>query len=770
MAELTSLGLLLKRYRVAAGLSQEALASRADLSARAISDLERGLHRTPHGVTLDLLSDALALSAQQRALLLAAAHPELAVAVPQPGSAFPPTHAHHLPAPVTALFGREREQEQAVALLRGDTARLVTITGPGGIGKTRLALQIALALSTTLDDGAVFIDLAPVRDAALVPNAIAQTLGLREQGNTPLDQQLRAYLYDKHMLLLLDNFEQVIESALLISDLLSACPHISCLVTSRAPLRLRAEHILPLAPLPLDDAIVLFRERARAVRPESIMTVTDVATLCERVDCLPLAIELVAGQISIFSLSQLLERLDQRMALELEGARDLPTRQRTLEAAIGWSYDLLAANQQRVFRALGVFLGGATLVAAKAVCWSQHQEAEGEALLALAALVDASLIQVEVTPGRSARFHMLDLVRTYAQERLRAEGEEDEACRRRATYFAALVESLMSSGFGVDTDAELLGQDLPNARAALEWAEEQRDAELGMRLAGFARLWEVRGAGGEAERWVERMLTLDAEAREQGRPCAPMSLRVERLYGYARLLLNHGNLVKAEQKAGEALLLAQQTNDQDGLASAHATLGMIAQARGDIEQATALFTESTAHAGPNARSEARYRALFFLAEQARMRGDLERAHGLLEDALKGAQVAGNAWDSAIITTLLGHVERLQHDYSMARTHYLEGLDGLHAFGSLTHFAWCLEGYSALLCAEGNHTLAARLCAVATTLRKQSGAPLPESERQAFEQTLACGRDALGEARYVEEWEAGLSLTVAAALAEAVRSK
>lgn len=778
MHEQTSLGLLLKRYRLAAGLSQEALAQRADLSARAISDLERGLHRAPHSATLDLLATALALSTQQRTLLLAAARPELAAATepPPPRSAGPQAavlpHPQGLPAPPTPLIGRESECDRALTLLRQGTSRLVTITGPGGVGKTRLALQIAHTLAESFPDGAVFVDLAPIREAALVPGALAQAVGLRVQGDDPLDHELRAFLGDKRMLLLLDNVEQVVAAAPFVAELLAWCPLVAILVASRAPLRLRGEQTIPLAPLALEDAIVLFRERAHALAPGGSFAVADVAAICERVDCLPLAIELVAGQAPLLSLPQMLDQLARHAPLTVEGARDLPARQRTMAAAISWSYELLSADQQRCLRALAVFVGGFTLPAARAVCWSASDTAtEAEQILTLAALVDASLAQAEITAGGYARFHLLELVRAFALERLHAAGEEEDCRHRHATWFAALADPLMASGPGANHRADELGQELANARAALVWAEQQRDAALGLSLVGFFRLSDMRGVVGEVEHWLASMLALDAEARAAGTPTAPLVLRVERLYGYARTLLNRGALDQAEALAREAVATGQQLAPEDahdGLSSAWATLGMIAEARGDLEQAAAAFTKSVACAGADARSESRYRALYYLAEIARYQGDLARAQALLEQAHAGAEAAGNDWDSAIMTTMLAHLARQRHDTAQARSHYLDSLARFQRFGSPTFFAWTLEGYSALLCAEGGFLRVARLCAAAAMLREQAQTPLPAAERAAFDDIVAQSRSSLGDTAFATAWGAGSLLTMAEALTEAAR--
>lgn len=769
MAEPTSLSLLLKRYRMVAGLSQEALAQRADLSARAISDLERGLHRAPHTATLELLASALALSSHQRAMLLAAARPELTSEIAAPGVATLAAHPRGLPASPTALVGREVEFARAVELLSHESVRLVTLVGPSGVGKTRLALQVARDLTATFGDGAVFVDLAPIQNPSLVPGAVAHALGLREQPDTPLDQQIHAHLGDRRVLLLLDNFEQVVASALFVADLLSWCPRVALLITSRTPLRLRGEHLLPLGPLPLEDAIVLFRERAYATRPGQPLAVSDMAAICERVDCLPLALELVASQVAMLSLSQIAEQLEQRLPLALEGARDLPARQRTMETAIGWSYDLLTPEQQRCFRAMGVFVGGATLEAARAVCWPDDAASDAEAFLALAAAVDASLVGAEIAPDGSTRFRLLELVRAYALDRLRAEGEEHDCRRRHATYYASLLDRKSATGTMPQTPDAPPVRELTNARAAIEWAAQQREAALALQVAGYWRMWSQRGQTGEGEHWLSETLALDAEARAAGAPVAPLLMRVERLYSFARALLNRGNLERAGIMAQESVSLAREVGDPGALSNAYATVGMVAQARGDIEQATAAFTESVAFVDPDEPHEASYRALSHLAELARYQGDLDRAHALLERARAGAEAAENAWDSAIMTTLLAHLERQQREYARARPRYLESLRHFLAFENSNFFAWCLEGYCALLSAEGDYAIATRLCAAAATLRLQEQAPLPTAERAAFERMLASARAALGDRVYEAEWQAGSSYTASQALVAALKS-
>jgi tetratricopeptide (TPR) repeat protein len=538
-------------------------------------------------------------------------------------------------------------------------------------------------------------------------------------------------------------------------------------VTSRAPLRLRAERTLPLGPLPLEEAVTLFRERAQAARPDGAYAGPEAAAICERLDCLPLAIELAAAQIRVLPSSQILEHLTQRLALLRAGARDLPARQQTMEDAIGWSYELLTEPQQRCFRALGVFVGGWTLETAQAVCWAEEARAPQETLLTLAALVDASLVQAEMAAGGAVRFRMLELMREYAVGRLRVAGEEEQCRRRHATYYAGLAESVVVFGPGQRADGGQLALELPNARAALAWAEERLDAATGLRLAGWSRLWQIRGQIGETVQWLERMLALDAQAREQGEPVAPLTLRVERLYGFARALLGQGQLGQAEAFATEAVRMAERIGDEHGMSHAWATLGQIAQASGHLEQATAALTESFTHAGLADQGDLRHRVLVQLAELARMRKDVVRATAYLQEALAGAHATGNTWDVAVITTLLGHLAHQQQRYVEARARYRESLVLFRAFGSPTYIAWCLESLAATLCAEERYVRATRLCAAASELRKQANTPLPPAEREAVERVIATTRAVLGEPVYAAEWAVGSALTQDAAVAEAL---
>jgi non-specific serine/threonine protein kinase len=486
-----------------------------------------------------------------------------------------------------------------------------------------------------------------------------------------------------------------------------------------------------------------------------------VATVCERLDCLPLAIELAAVHVRTLPVAQLAEHLAQRLPLLRGGMRDLPMRQRTMEDAITWSYELLDESRRRVFRALAVFVGGWTLEAAQVVGWDAPP-AQHETTLILADLVDASLVQAEFV-AEQVRFRFLEVTHEFALARLRASGDE-AACQRRHALWYARLAGVAAPDDSVARSAQL-ALDVPNIRAAIEWAEAHQDAVIGMQLAGLVRMASIGGRVVEATQWLERMLAVDDQARQHGGVTAPPQLRVERLTGLARGLLNQGRNELARQRAEESLQLAERILDESGISSAYLTQGLIALANGELEEAAHAFTESYVFAGRSGRRDLRTQSLVQLGELARQQGDTERAESLLLEGLEQARMSNEAWSEAIISTLLGRLATQCQDHATACKRYHRALLLLRGFGAAPFIAWCVEGLALTLCAHGETDLAVRLCAAAGTLREQASTPLPVNERDQIERMLADARAAIGDDAFAVAWNEGTTMSLDAIVAE-----
>ncbi len=761
-------GPLLKRYRVAAGLTQEALAERAGLSVRAVSDLERGLKRTPRRDTLDLLAEALALSPHKRTLFVGAARPEVDLALMDRAS--PTALRSNVPASLDPLLGREQETLAAVGLLRRADMRLLTLTGPGGVGKTRLALQVADDAQGLFDDGVQVVALAMLRDPDLVLPAIARAVDIALQvGQPPLDQ-LCAGLRARHLLLVLDNLEQVIGVAADLAMLLARCPHLKLLVTSREPLRVRGEQEMAVAPLSPDAAAELFVTRARAVRPDMPLTAETlpaVAAICQRLDRLPLAIELAAVCVRVWPPQALLERLERRLPLLTMGARDLPERQRTMRDAIAWSYDLLTPDEQALFRRLAVFSGGCALEAVEALyAWLGPAEDEA-ALEGLLGLVEKSLLRVETLPDGASRFAMLETLGEYAQERL-AETAEAEALRRwHADHYARFVEEMASPGPDQDARDARLEQDVANARAVLEWARARGEVALGLRVAvALARFWYMRGFADEGDRWLRELLALDATAGERA---ASPEVCVMALYGASRFALDQRDYARAEATASEGLALARRAGNAGGAGNMLAILGHVAEARGDLANASVLFESSLAECRAAGDEGGAARALSSLGNLARKQGDYARAAAYVRETLDYARGAGMSWGIANGLTSLGHIACEQGDYARAAACYREGLTIYTTMDNKAAVAWCLEGVAVVAAAAGQHERVAWLSGLVDALRDAVRA-LPAPEWPPYARAVAAGRAALGDAAFRVAWARGgespLHAAAASALADA----
>jgi predicted ATPase/DNA-binding CsgD family transcriptional regulator len=717
---------------------------------------------------------------------------------------------HNLPPQPTSLFGRRAESEATAALLGRAETRMVTITGTAGTGKTRLAIAVAERLVESFADGVGFVDLAAVTDPELVLPTVAQTLGLRDRSSrSPLDL-LKRHLRDQRALLLLDNFEQVLAAAGRLGDLLAACPGLKLLMTSRAPLHLRWERELPLAPLPLPDpradgpadelaaqpAVALFVDRARAARPNLALDdaeVRAIAELCVRLDGLPLAIELAAARIKVLPPRALLARIEDRLQLLGGGAVDVPARQQTLRGALDWSYGLLSPTEQALFRRLSVFAGGCTLEDAEGVC-------AGDAVLdGLASLVDKSLLRQEAV-GSEARFAMLDTLRGYAREHLEASGEADALRRRHAERYLALAEAAAPRLHGPRQEEWLarLEAEHDNLRQALRYAIEGGAAETGLRLVeALWWFWLVRGRLTEGRAHLARLLAMPSAAD-------PAELRAKALYAAGTLALYQSDYDAARARFAESVALRRSLGDSAGLAGALMSLGAAASQQGDLAAARGHFEEALSLQRALGDGLGTVQAIQNLANLLHESADLAGARRLCEEGIVLARELG--WDRGLAVALhnLGNVAQDQSDLAAAGGCYEESLavkrrlgdrrsmvvtlvnlatvrsaegDGRQGHRLLTEalqierslgdkagVAFVLERFAAEAAGRGRHARALRLAGAAAALREEVDAPLAQPIR--LEARLAPARRALGDAAEAE-WSAGRAMGVEAAAAEAL---
>ena len=592
-----------------------------------------------------------------------------------------------LPVPRSALIDREQERAQAQALLQREDVGLVTLTGPGGVGKTRLAMQVAADLAPRFTDGVGFISLAALKDPTLVVPTVARGLGVSQTGDDSLDERLLAYLQPRDVLLVLDNFEQLVAAAPLAAQTLELAPRLKLLVTSRESLRVRDEQIVPVPPLTLPDpghipdlehlvqipAVALFVARAREARPDFTLTSENAAPIvetCQRLDGLPLALELAAAVLSLLSPAALLARLERRLPLPSRGARDLPERQQTLRNTIAWSYDLLEESEQQLFRRLSVFAGGFTLEAVEGVCVfeafgisSPAQADDGAVLEQLGQLLDKSLVQTQQETGGEPRFMLLETIHEYATEQLAVSGEEAIMQERHAHYFLRLAEEVEPHWSNPEGDIwlERLEREDANLRAALAWCKANKDAvEIGLRLTGaLYYYWFLLGSLREGRMWLEGML---ARSGSSERSVA----RGRTLLGAGLLAWAEGDYEAASPRAEEALSIVREAQDKRLTAWAEALLGFVRMGQGNTVAARPLLEESRTLFKDVGDVWNEAFTLYQLGSVAYSSGDPAAARAFYEESLRLFQEQGDALYAALVLSALQVMVSTQGDEEMAR--------------------------------------------------------------------------------------------------------
>ena len=734
-----------------------------------------------------------------------------------PRSAVKPAPLWRVPAIFTPLVGRKRDVAAIEAMLTRPEVRLLTLLGTGGIGKTRLALQVATQMRAFFADGVCFVELASTSDPALVPLIIEETLGIQQSVNLSIFKQVELFLRDKQLLLILDNFEQVVTAAPLIEDLLSACPSLKIVVTSRAVLHLRAEYYYQVAPLSLPDlkrssasedlahsaAIALFVQRALAVLPTFRFTRANaytIAEICVQLDGLPLAIELAAARIRLLPPQALLSRLSQRFEVLTGGAVTQPTRQQTLRNTLKWSYDLLDANEQKLFRRLAVFAGGWTLEAVEALRYADHKTPDASAVLnAMASLVDKNLVLQVEREGTEPRFEMLMTVREYGLDCLRECGEEEQIQRAHADYYLALAEEAEPHLRGAQQLPWLrrLDREQENLRAALGWLIAYEDVEKALRFSvALWWFWQTRGYWSEGRRWLKAVLALTGTG-------ARKEMRARALSAAGELAAVQGDEPEARLLLSESVALYRELGDDSGLVLPLSTLGLVlvkqgdpaagillleesitlcrklglkwelsrvllraasnAYRQGDLGQVTALTQESLALARELGDKILIAHALNTLGYATWLQGDPGQARALAEEGLMLRRELG---DKALITSALetlGSIALSQDDLERATACFTEGLSVAQELGNQMFIAWHLMGLARVAVALAQMKRAAQLFGAAE-VRYDVNKDLSPNQRDDYERMISSVRAQLGEQAVAAAWTEGRTMTLEQMLA------
>lgn len=773
-----SFGAWLRQRRRALDLTQEELAQRVGCARITVRRIEADELKPSHQLA-ELLASHLGVPTAQRHAWLSLARgtspmPQLpSTDLPAPTPVTPKGPPTNLPASLTTFLGRSQEIIDGCRLVT--TSRLLTLTGVGGAGKTRLALEMAWSIlefrfeildsrvtdNPKFPDGIWWVELAPLTDAVLIPEAVAKVLGLREQPGHPLERLLLETLKTKRLLLLLDNCEHLAAGcAAWVHQWLHHCPHLHILATSREPLQLLGEQRFPVAPLAAAAASELFVQRAQLVDPAFNRTDAnraEIDQLCQQVDYLPLAIELLAARSDRFSPQAMVEQLQAR-PLDLLSAemRDLPVRQRTLRRTIQHSYDLLTEREQALFRALGVFVGGFDLAAVMQLGFAEEL---------LYALVHKGLVQTMAQAAGERRFMLLETLRAYASERLSNAQEEQTVREHHAHYFLAMAENAYQQlGQTTETSCyDQLERELDNVRAALRWALTT-NPPLALEMAGALReFWCIRGYYTEGRQWL-------TQALEQN-PASPTSTRGRALLAAGKCANLQGDLGHATTFLEEALRVYSQVGDQSGMAYSLYFLGNLARQQGDLLRSKSLLEQSLALQRALGDSHGSSSALCDLGMVAMTQGDPHGGRALLEEGLAIARAANNENRVAILHARFANFELHQRAPHAARSHFRESIQLALRYGHLVMVAYCLSGLakiSGTYSEEGEaKQKAVRLLSASDALGKTISHPFAHVRHPDYQRSLDSVRLALDETTFAQAWAEGQTMTLEEAVAYAL---
>lgn len=751
-ADVPTFARMLRDLRIAAGLSQEGLAERSGLSVRGISDLERGARRAPRLETVRMLMDGLALDDDQRAALLQAARPHHARG-PDTGDG-----VGRLPQPLAPLIGRSDELRNVQHLLLRPDVRIVTLVGPGGVGKTTLAVAVTHELAGQYADGAAFVPLGPLIDPRLVPLAVGEALGLRESAGRSMTEAILQFLRSRHQLLFFDNFEHLIAAAPLVADIVASCPRVDVVATSRERLHLRGEHLVVVQPLATPDlatlastaaladvpAVQLFLRRAQAVDAYFALSNGSgeaVAAICARLDGLPLAIELAASWVHVLTADELLARLESRLPYLTRGPRDAGQRHQTLSNAIGWSYQLLTPDEQRIFRRMAVFVGGVDLEAAEAIAGFDSGADNRPTIEIIASLVDKSLLQRAGTSPM--RFTMLETIREFALDKLADVGERDDMLARHAAWYVDLGEWMRDHLLREVESAWLdrLELDHGNLRNALVWTIFRRQdldaANQGLRLASSLWLfWYYHCHLAEGRWWLEHAVAAVGDAGTADLAMA--------LVGLGTLAHAQGDEERSLAWLTQGLALAREIDEPTVTAFALSVRGNWAEDAGQYQDAERYFAEAN---GLFAELDDQVNVAitgYHLGVVAFGQGRIDESEARCRGALVLSQRMGDAWGTAVSLSQLGLVHWRNGSLSSAADVLDEALTLFTRIGSTERIADTLCRVAVLGEASGDHRAALRLFTDAAELRTWIGAAQALPEREVYETAEQRARAAMNE--------------------------